>query len=86
MSNGLNKQTEGISIEFLTEHVEEAASWVKEKLAQLEAKAKDEISIGDMFKMQLVMNKLSQTSDMASSVASATHQAITSLTRGIKGQ
>ncbi|MFT4552236.1 MAG: hypothetical protein ACI9S8_000861 [Chlamydiales bacterium] len=44
----------------------------------------DAISIADMFDMQMAMNKLSQSSEMATSVVSSANQAIISVTRNIK--
>lgn len=44
----------------------------------------DSISIKEMFEMQMTMNKLSQCSEMATSVVSSANQAIISVTRGIK--
>jgi hypothetical protein len=43
------------------------------------------ISIGDMFDMQMFMNKLSQLSEMSTSVVNATHTSISSMARNVKG-
>jgi hypothetical protein len=42
------------------------------------------ISVQDMFDMQMVMNHLSQLSEVSAGVASAANTAITSMTRNIK--
>lgn len=43
------------------------------------------VSISDMFAMQMLMNHLSQMSEMAAAVVTALNTAMNSLTRGIKG-
>jgi len=43
------------------------------------------ISIGDMFEMQMLMNHLSQVSEMASNVVSAANSAIMTMARNVKG-
>jgi hypothetical protein len=77
--------TEGFKIDFLQQTLSDAVDWAKTKLNEIKSKSHDEINIGDMFDMQMLMNRLSQTSEMASSIVSASHQAILSLTKGIKG-
>jgi hypothetical protein len=47
--------------------------------------SKDAISIGDMFEMQMLMNHLSQLSEMSSSVVSASNNAIGGMARNMKG-
>ena len=56
---------------------------VKTKLSAIRA-AKSSISIADMFDMQMRMNKLSQLSEMVTSLVSASNTAINSMARGIK--
>jgi hypothetical protein len=48
-------------------------------------KTKSAISIGDMFEMQMLMNHLSQLSEMSTAVASASNTAIASMARNVKG-
>lgn len=43
------------------------------------------ISIGDMFEMQMLMNHLSQLSEMSTSVVAASNSAIMSMARNVKG-
>lgn len=43
------------------------------------------ISIGDMFEMQMLMNHLSQLSEMSTSVVSASNSAIARMAQNIKG-
>ena len=44
----------------------------------------DNISIPDMFEMQMLMNRLSQMSEMSTSVIAATNSAITAMARNVK--
>ena len=57
---------------------------VKQKLANINAMGSS-VSIGDMFDMQMVMNKLSQLSEMLTNVFNAAHTAIMSMARNVKG-
>lgn len=43
------------------------------------------ISIGDMFEMQMLMNHLSQVSEMTSDVVSAANASIMTMARNVKG-
>jgi Family of unknown function (DUF5407) len=54
------------------------------QIAAIEGRAQ-EISIGDMFEMQMLMNSLSQLSEMTQALVSADDAAITSMARNIKG-
>ena len=42
------------------------------------------VSIGDMFEMQMLMNHLSQLSEMSSNVVSASNTAVNSMARNVK--
>jgi Family of unknown function (DUF5407) len=59
-----------------------ATADVKKKLDALTGS--EDISISDMFEMQMLMNRLSQLSEMATSVVSATNSAIASMARNVK--
>ena len=56
---------------------------VRDKLSAIR-NAQSSISIADMFDMQMRMNKLSQFSEMATSVVGAANNCISTLARGIK--
>jgi hypothetical protein len=57
----------------------------KDKLSQrLNADGLDDISVRDMFEMQMAMNKFSQISEMGSSVVSASNSAIGGMARNFK--
>ena len=68
----------------LMNSVSTATDAARGKLATA-GRAENAISIGDMFEMQMLMNHLSQVSDMSSNVVSASNNAIGSMARNVKG-
>ena len=58
---------------------------VQRQLEALTANDDKNISIADMFEMQMLMNHLSQLSEMSTAVVSAANTAISSMARGVKG-
>ena len=74
-----------LDISQMLDIVKEEQGKVQEKLEAIK-NAKESISIADMFDMQMRMNKLSQFSEMCSALIGASHNAISTLTRSIKGQ
>jgi hypothetical protein len=73
----------GFDTAELFEAVKQATADVRAKLETLKQKG-DQISIADMFEMQLLMNHLSQLSEMATSVVSSSNSAIASMARNVK--
>jgi hypothetical protein len=69
----------------LVSEIEHSVREIKEKIREGTNPSGNNPSIADMFEMQMLMNQLSQISDMAGSVQSASNQAIADLVRGIKG-
>lgn len=61
----------------------DATERVKAQLEKLRTD-RDSISIADMFEMQMLMNKLSQLSEMSTGVVSAANTAISSMARNVK--
>lgn len=57
---------------------------VKQQLDHIKSR-KDNVSVGDMFDMQMMMNKFNQLCELASSMASAMHQATFAIARNVKG-
>lgn len=80
---GDNIQT-GFSVKSLFSMVHDATLSARTKLAEIKDQ-QSAISIGDMFEMQMLMNHLSQLSEMSTSVVSASHTAISSMARNVKG-
>ncbi len=75
--------SEGISFEELIAIVNEQTKQVKDKISDMRDKG-DEISIGEMFEMQMAMNLLSQLSEMSTQVVSSANGAIIQVARNIK--
>jgi len=82
-ASGWNKQ-QGFNVQGLFSVVNNATISAQTKLQEIQSK-KSSISIGDMFEMQMLMNHLSQISEMATSVVSASNTAISSMARNVKG-
>ena len=57
---------------------------VQKKLEAIAAR-REAINVTEMFEMQMLMNHLSQVSEMATSVVSAFNSAIASMSRNVKG-
>jgi len=74
---------EWISFEELAQLVNEQTKQVKDKIRDMQSRG-DEISIGDMFDMQMLMNMLSQLSEMSTQVVAAANQSIIQIARNIK--
>ena len=73
----------GFSVKDLFSIVNDATVDAKTKLSQIKSR-RSAISIGDMFEMQMLMNHLSQLSEMSTAVVSASNQAISSMARNVK--
>jgi len=80
----INSVQKGVSLKYLLDIVNDATVSAKDKLSQLKAR-QSAISIADMFDMQMLMNHLSQLSEMSTAVVSASNSAIASMARNVKG-
>jgi len=78
---GTNVQS-GFSVEALFACINNASVSAKTKLSAINARTSS-ISIGDMFEMQMLMNHLSQLSEMATSVVSASNSALSKMASNI---
>jgi predicted PurR-regulated permease PerM len=74
----------GMNVQVLFQAVTNATVSAQNKLQQLKNN-QSSISIGDMFEMQMLMNHLSQLSEMATAVVSALHSAIKSMAQNVRG-
>jgi len=81
--DGSNHQS-GFSVQALFTVVNNAVVSAKKKLLEIQAN-RSSISIGDMFEMQMLMNNLSQLSEMSTSIVNAANTAISSMARNVKG-
>jgi len=77
-------EREAFDVETLVKVVTDATASAKQKLDDIKAR-QSAISIGDMFDMQMLMNHLSQLSEMSTSVVGASNTAILSMSRNVKG-
>lgn len=74
----------GFNVQELFSIINNAVLSAKAKLLQIQSN-RSSVSIGDMFEMQMLMNHLSQLSEMSTNVVSASHSAISSMARNVKG-
>ncbi len=74
----------GFGIQTLFKIVSDATVSAKAKLLEIKNR-RSAISIGDMFEMQMLMNHLSQLSEMSTNVVAASNAAISSMARNLKG-
>ncbi len=72
-----------VNLADLTAQISAADQQVQDKLAAMQAKG-DSVSITDMFEMQMLMNTLSQLSEMSSAVVAASNSAVASMARNVK--
>lgn len=73
----------GFKVQTLFSLVNNATASARQKLTQIQAN-KSSISIGDMFEMQMLMNHLSQLSEMSSDVVAASNSAIQRMAQNVK--
>jgi hypothetical protein len=74
----------GFGVQSLFKILNDATVSAKTKLLEIKNR-RSSISIGDMFEMQMLMNHLSQLSEMSTAVVSASNSMIGSMARNIKG-
>ncbi len=79
----LNKPQVGVEFSYLIDAINQLSSVAKSKIASIRSK-KSAMSIADMFDLQMTMNKLSQFSEMSTSIISAMNTAIMSMSRNVK--
>lgn len=77
------EEQKGISLNFIFTMLSTATKRVTDQLSEME-KNTSTVGVLEMFKMQIVMNQLSQLSEMSTNVLSASHQAILGVTRNLK--
>ena len=72
----------GFSVNQLFGIIANATISAKAKLSGI-SNRKSSVSIGDMFEMQMLMNHLSQLSEMATAVVSSSNSAISSMAKNV---
>lgn len=80
----------GLQFQPLIEGIEALTQQVMDKIDAIRKRNGEggegkEMSIGDMFDLQMTMNKLQQFSEMSTSVLSALNGSINSMARNVKG-
>jgi hypothetical protein len=73
-----------VAFKVLVDEIEQLTAMAQSKIAQIRSKG-SAMSIGDMFDLQMAMNKLQQFSEMSTSVISAMNTSINSMARNVKG-
>lgn len=73
----------GVDFSFLVDAINLLTTVAKSKIATIRSK-KSAMSIADMFDLQMAMNKLSQFSEMSTSVINAMNTSVMSMSRNIK--
>jgi len=68
---------------FLVTMIEQLTQTAMSKIAIIRSQ-KSAMSIGDMFDLQMAMNRLSQFSEMSTSIISAMNTAVQSMARNVK--
>ena len=74
----------GVDFGVLVDEIERLTQQAKSKIGNIRSKG-SAMSIGDMFDLQMAMNKLQQFSEMSTSVISAMNTSINSMARNVKG-
>jgi len=74
----------GVQFSYLIDAINLLTNEVKSKIAIIRSK-RSAMSIADMFDLQMLMNKLSQFSEMSTSVITAMNTSILSMARNMKG-
>jgi hypothetical protein len=74
----------GVYFSVLVDEIESLTQIAKSKIADIRLK-RSAMSIADMFDLQMAMNKLSQFSEMSTSIISAMNTSCTSMARKISG-
>jgi len=77
-------QKRGVTFTVLIDEIERLTEVAKSKIAAIRSK-RSAMSIADMFDLQMAMNKLSQFSDMSTSVIASMNTSIGTMARNIKG-
>jgi hypothetical protein len=73
-----------VRFSYLVDMIESLTLTAKSKIARIRSQ-KSAMSIADMFDLQMAMNKLSQFSELSTSIISAMNTSINSMARNIKG-
>lgn len=84
LTTGFMQNKTQVTFGYLVDMIEQLTLTAKSKIARIRSQ-KSAMSIGDMFDLQMAMNKLSQFSEMSTSVISAMNTAMNSVARKVSG-
>jgi len=76
-------EKKGVSFSALISAIEDLTAVAKSKIAMIRSK-RSAMSIADMFDLQMAMNRLSQLSEMSTSVISSMNTSIASMAKNIR--
>lgn len=74
----------GVEFRVLIDQIEQLTQQAKSKIGNIRARG-SAMSIGDMFDLQMAMNKLQQFSELSTAVIATMNSSINSMSRNIKG-
>jgi len=78
----MEKKVQNIEFSPLVDMIEFLSVQAKSQIAKIRSK-KSAMSVADMFDLQMAMNKLSQFSEMSTSVVSAINTSISAINRNL---
>lgn len=84
VTSGYMTTKRGLSFSVLVDTIEQLTSMAKSKIAMIRSK-RSSVSVADMFDLQMAMNRLTQLSEMSTSVIASMNTAISSMAKNIRG-
>lgn len=81
---GLYSPTQALNLQALVQIIDNATASAQNKITDIQNRA-SAVSIGDMFEMQILMNNLSQLSEMSTAVVSASNSAVKTMAQNVRG-
>ena len=83
-SGGQYAPTQKLSLNDLVQIIDNSTASAQAKITDIQNRA-SAVSIGDMFEMQILMNNLSQLSEMSTAVVSASNSCIKTMAQNVRG-
>jgi len=74
----------GVEFRVLIDQIEQLTQQAKSKIGNIRQKG-SAMSIGDMFDLQMAMNKLQQFSELSTSVIASMNSSVNTMARNLKG-
>lgn len=73
---------QAIDFSGLIDLIDKATQTAKKKIEEIQSRG-DNVAIGDMFEMQIMMNQLTQLAELATSIVAASNSAIRAMAQNI---